>query len=423
MPTASSGAGSVTPPFPRSRGQITGARLVRTLGFFGLRQRQPAPPHNCSESWPWRGLIPTRTWHPPPAARSTPASRPRRASSRSSTPSTPSARPARPISVSQKHEGWARSPTLYDDGGFSGGNMERPALKRLLADIAAGKIDVVVVYKVDRLTRSLADFAKIVEVFDAHRRLVRLGHPGVQHHDQHGPADAQRAAVLRPVRARGHRRAHPRQDRRLEDEGHVDGRPAAARLRRQGPQARRQRGRGRDRPADLPALSRTRLGSLLKAALDARGVVSKRREGSRRERATAARRSRAARSTRCCRTGSIAARSSTRAQPIPASTRRSSIGSFGNTFSTLAAKRHERLLAAGAGERQADGGPDRRRRWRSHDADRAAKSLQAIPLLCLRRRSWPAIGRRSTAEAYGFQRAISRGWRWIGLRLFFASDD
>jgi site-specific DNA recombinase len=68
---------------------------------------------------------------------------------------------------SQKHEGWQVLPALYDDPGYSGGNMERPALKRLLTDIAAKKIDVVVVYKVDRLTRSLADFAKIVESFDA----------------------------------------------------------------------------------------------------------------------------------------------------------------------------------------------------------------------------------------------------------------
>jgi len=68
---------------------------------------------------------------------------------------------------SQKHEGWLALPTLYDDPGYSGGNMERPALKRLLADIAARKIDVVVVHKVDRLTRALADFAKIVEIFDA----------------------------------------------------------------------------------------------------------------------------------------------------------------------------------------------------------------------------------------------------------------
>jgi DNA invertase Pin-like site-specific DNA recombinase len=68
--------------------------------------------------------------------------------------------------VSQRHEGWQLIPTQYDDGGFSGGNMERPALKRLLEDIAAKRVDTVVVYKVDRLTRSLADFAKIVEQFD-----------------------------------------------------------------------------------------------------------------------------------------------------------------------------------------------------------------------------------------------------------------
>jgi DNA invertase Pin-like site-specific DNA recombinase len=68
--------------------------------------------------------------------------------------------------LSQRHEGWQVLPATYDDGGFSGGSMERPALQRLLADIALGKVDVVVVYKVDRLTRSLADFAKIVEVFD-----------------------------------------------------------------------------------------------------------------------------------------------------------------------------------------------------------------------------------------------------------------
>ena len=68
---------------------------------------------------------------------------------------------------SQRHEGWSPLPTLYDDGGYSGGSTERPALKRLLADIQSHLIDVVVVYKVDRLTRSLADFAKIVEIFDA----------------------------------------------------------------------------------------------------------------------------------------------------------------------------------------------------------------------------------------------------------------
>jgi DNA invertase Pin-like site-specific DNA recombinase len=69
--------------------------------------------------------------------------------------------------ASQKHEGWTAIPKLYDDGGFSGGNIERPALQALLDDIAAGQIQTVVVYKVDRLTRSLSDFAKIIEAFDA----------------------------------------------------------------------------------------------------------------------------------------------------------------------------------------------------------------------------------------------------------------
>src|ERR1035437_7537983 len=68
--------------------------------------------------------------------------------------------------ASQKHEGWHLLPAHYDDGGFSGGNMERPALKQLMAEIQAGKVNVLVVYKVDRLTRSLADFAKLVEQFD-----------------------------------------------------------------------------------------------------------------------------------------------------------------------------------------------------------------------------------------------------------------
>src|SRR5947208_16063491 len=67
---------------------------------------------------------------------------------------------------SQRHEGWVSARTRYDDGGFSGGNIERPALQRLLADIGSGHVDIVIVYKVDRLTRSLADFARLVEIFD-----------------------------------------------------------------------------------------------------------------------------------------------------------------------------------------------------------------------------------------------------------------
>ena len=68
----------------------------------------------------------------------------------------------------QKYEGWELISKQYNDGGFSGGSMDRPAFKELLEDIKAEKIDIVVVYKVDRLTRSLMDFAKIIEIFDAH---------------------------------------------------------------------------------------------------------------------------------------------------------------------------------------------------------------------------------------------------------------
>ena len=74
---------------------------------------------------------------------------------------------AEAFTKSQSHEGWRLIHAAYDDGGFSGGSMERPGLLRLLDDIRLGLVDVVVVYKVDRLTRSLADFAKLVELFDA----------------------------------------------------------------------------------------------------------------------------------------------------------------------------------------------------------------------------------------------------------------
>src|SRR5438094_7850950 len=69
--------------------------------------------------------------------------------------------------TSQRHEGWVCLTKSYDDGGFSGATIDRPALQQLLADLMAGRVDIVVVYKIDRLTRSLADFAKIVEILDA----------------------------------------------------------------------------------------------------------------------------------------------------------------------------------------------------------------------------------------------------------------
>jgi site-specific DNA recombinase len=106
---------------------------------------------------------------------------------------------------SQAHEGWVCLKDPCDDGGFSGGSMERPALQRLLADVRQRKIDIIVVYKVDRLTRSLADFAKLVELFDAHDVSFVSVTQGLQHHLVHGTPHTQCAAVLRPVRARGHR--------------------------------------------------------------------------------------------------------------------------------------------------------------------------------------------------------------------------
>ena len=110
---------------------------------------------------------------------------------------------------SQAHEGWRSVRDRYDDGGFSGGSMDRPALQKLLIDVQARRIDVIVVYKVDRLTRSLADFAKLVETFDAHG----VSFVSVWGLSPSTPPPAwdvvlQRAAVLRPVRAGGHGRAN-----------------------------------------------------------------------------------------------------------------------------------------------------------------------------------------------------------------------
>lgn len=75
---------------------------------------------------------------------------------------------------SQQHEGWTCLPDRYDDGGFTGGNIDRPALRRLMADIDAGRVDCVIVYKVDRLSRSLLDFAQLMGKFDKRLVIVTL---------------------------------------------------------------------------------------------------------------------------------------------------------------------------------------------------------------------------------------------------------
>src|SRR6516165_67800 len=180
---------------------------------------------------------------------------------------------------SQRHEGWVCLPKAYDDGGFSGATTDRPALQRLLADIAAGRVDTIVVYKIDRLTRSLADFAKIVEILDAR------GASFVSVTQQFNTTTSMGRLTLNVLlsfaqRARGHRRAHPRQDRCLETEGDVDGGHPAARLPGAGRQARHHRARGRARSRHFLRLCRTRLGPVIEGRIRSSGdqeqVVDKR---------------------------------------------------------------------------------------------------------------------------------------------------
>jgi site-specific DNA recombinase len=132
--------------------------------------------------------------------------------------------------LSQRQEGWRALPTRYDDGGYSGGNLERPALQQLLADVEANKVDTIVVYRVDRLTRSLANFAKIVEALDA--RGVSFVSVTQQFNTTsfHGAADLQCLTLLRPVRAGGDGRKNSHQDRRLQAQRYVDGWRCSSRL-------------------------------------------------------------------------------------------------------------------------------------------------------------------------------------------------
>ena len=132
--------------------------------------------------------------------------------------------------ASQRSEGWVLVRDRYDDGGISGGTLERPALQRLLADIEDGLVDVVVVYKIDRLSRSLMDFARLVEVFDRNGVTFVSVTQSFNTTTSMGRLTLNILLVLRPVRAGGDGRAHPRQVPRLSAEGHVDGRRRAVRL-------------------------------------------------------------------------------------------------------------------------------------------------------------------------------------------------
>src|SRR6266576_3041946 len=132
---------------------------------------------------------------------------------------------------SQAHADWTLIPSKYADGGFTGGDIDRPALQLLLDDVRSGKVDVIVVYKVDRLT-----------------------HAAVQHHHVNGAAHPQYPSLVRPVRTRGHFRAHPRQDHGLQAQGPMGRRDGTARLRCQGSQDLGQRRRGRAGPDHFPSL-------------------------------------------------------------------------------------------------------------------------------------------------------------------------
>src|SRR5271168_3797324 len=110
---------------------------------------------------------------------------------------------------SQRHEGWVLARSHYDDGGFSGGNLERPALQRLLDDIRAGRIDIVVVYKSQPANPIARRFCPARRALRRAECVIRLGDAAIQYDELDGTAHTQRAVVLCPVRAGGHRRTHP----------------------------------------------------------------------------------------------------------------------------------------------------------------------------------------------------------------------
>jgi site-specific DNA recombinase len=142
--------------------------------------------------------------------------------------------------ASQRHEGWSVLPQRYDDGGYTGANTDRPALKRLLDDAKAGLVNCVVVYKVDRLTRSRLDFARIMEILDKHgATFVSVTQ---QFNTTASLGRLTLNILLSSVRARDDRRAHARQDESRPPQREMGRRVSGARLRPSaaGRRARRQ---------------------------------------------------------------------------------------------------------------------------------------------------------------------------------------
>ena len=237
--------------------------------------------------------------------------------------------------ASQRSEGWVLVPDRYDDGGISGATLERPALKRLLRDVEAGLIDVVVVYKIDRLSRSLTDFSKLVEVFEANEVTFVSVTQSFNTTTSMGRltlnillsfAQFEREVIGERIRDKF---------AGLAEEGHVDGRQCAVRLSRREPQAAHRGERGRNGPHDLRAVPVDRLGNHAGEAPSTPRASP----------AAAAGRSTRAISTSCSTTGSTSARPSTRASAIPASTSRSS----SETSGTRCARSLPRARARGQG--------------------------------------------------------------------------
>jgi DNA invertase Pin-like site-specific DNA recombinase len=174
--------------------------------------------------------------------------------------------------ASQRHEGWVAGKARYDDGGISGGTLDWPGLQRLLADIDAGRVQMVVVYKIDRLTRSLAGFAKLVERFDAANCSFVSVTQAFNTASSMGRltlnvllsfAQFEREVTAERIRDKIDGGADPGQDRGVQKEGALDGRGAAARIRSpsrsEDPRSGRQRAGSGDGAEDLPTLRRPRL--------------------------------------------------------------------------------------------------------------------------------------------------------------------
>ena len=162
------------------------------------------------------------------AARFTLASRQKKGSTRNLTRSTRNARLAEAFILSQRREGWIALPQLYDDGGFTGANMERPALGRLLQAVDAGELDCVVVYKVDRLSRSLLDFTQHAEPVREAQGQLRSRDTAVQYQHLTGQIDFEHPALVCPIRAGADRRKNARQDVGSSEEREMGGRMPGA---------------------------------------------------------------------------------------------------------------------------------------------------------------------------------------------------